>query len=300
MSQTFAQIDKNKEEMACDIKLSGDTFIRMMSSLENVIYRGCNLIPPGIFNKYDENNSGTLKNLDNLKRQLKIQIKVFLASYEDIIMKNNGEYTFPSNFSEQKIKELIQKFKEMAVDSHTGDDIYCEAIECIFKGEFDKVYYLLPNKIKNLGMDPKKQIEYFIPVNGKVYDTTQKAIKEFRENGSINHVVDIDEEKINSIINKDPINDVYRIFKSFISNNNSENEEALFQKIKEFYDFHKNQRNKTNKYLFPKSFEKDKFIHFLNSNMRKYQIGQIFYFYSLLIKNILDYIYNNVDVMLYQ
>ena len=216
MSQSFAQIDKNKEEMACDIKLSGDTFIRMMSSLENVIFRGCKLNPPGIFNKYDENNSGTLKNLDNLKRQLKIQIKVFLASYEDIVMKNNGEYTFPLNFSEQKIKELIQNFKEMAVDFHTGDDIYCEAIECIFKGEFDKVYYFLPHKTKHLGMDPNKQIEYFTPINGKVYDTTQKAIKEFRENGSINHVVDIDEDKINSIINKDPINDVYRIFKLFI------------------------------------------------------------------------------------
>ncbi len=297
MTQNFAQIDKSKEEMACDIKLSGDTFIRMMSSLENVIYRGCKLTPPGIFNKYDENNSGSLKNLDNLRRQLKIQIKVFLASYEDIAMKNNGKYTFPFNFTEQKIKKLIQNFKEMAVDFHTGDDIYCEAIEYIFKGEFDKVFYLLPHKTKHLGMDPNKQIEYFTRVNGKVYDTTQKAIKEFRGNGSINHVVDIDEEKMNSIINKDPINDVYRIFKLFIINNNSENEEALFEKIKEFYYFHKNQ---SNDYLFPKSFEKDKFIHFLNSNIKNYPVKQSFFFYSMLIKNILEYKYNDVEVMLYQ
>ena len=186
-------IDKQKEEMACDIKLSGDTFIRMMSSLENVIYRGCKMIPPGIFNKYDEYSSGTLKDLDKLRRQLKIQIKVFLASYEDMVQKNNGEYPFPLNFPKVKIKKLIESFKNMAINYHTGDHIFCQAIECIFKGDYDKVFSILPNKCKHLGMDPNKQIEYFTPVNGKVYDTTLKAIKEFREKGSINHVVDIDE-----------------------------------------------------------------------------------------------------------
>ena len=297
MIRQSALIDKKKEELACDIKLSGDTFIRMMSALENVIFRGCKLIPPGIFSKYDENNSGIIKNLDKLRRQLKIQIKVFLASYEDMLEKNKGEYPFPLNFPKVEVIKLINQFKYIANKNKTGDEIYCQAIECIFNGEFDKVCHLLPHKMKNLGMDPEKQINYFVDVNGKVYETTQKAINEFREKGTINHVVDIDKDKINSIINQDPICDIYRIFRLFITYPKIENENALFEKILQFYDFHKNQ---TNEYVFPKHFDKEKFILFINNNMKTYPATDTFYFYSLLIMNILHYEYMKVESMLDQ
>ena len=290
-------IDKQKEEMACDLKLSGDTFIRMMSSLENVIFRGCKMVPPGIFDKYDENKSGIIKDLDKLKSQLKIQIKVFLASYDDMVQKNNGKYPFPLNFSEEKVKKLIESFKIMAINYQTGDEIYCQAIESIFKGDYDKVYHLLPNKNKHLGMDPKKQIEYFTPVNGKVYDTTEKAIKEFREKGSINHVVDIAEDKINSLINIDPIIEVYRLFKLLISFPSGENASSLYQKILEFYDFHSKQANE---YSFPKKFETKNFLAFLDSNMKNNKNTSAFYYYSALINNILNYKYDIVNKMLNQ
>lgn len=296
MNRDYALIDKRKEELACDMKLSGDIFIRMMSSLENVIYRGCKLPSQDIFIKYDENNSGSIKDLDKLRRQLKIQIKVFLASYEDILQKSKGEYPFPLNFPKVKVMKLIEQFKNMAIKYKTGDEIYCQAIECIFKGEFDKVYHLLPHKMKNLGMDPEKQIKYFMKVNGKVYEITQKAINEFRDKGTINHVVDIAEDKINSIINQDPICEIYRIFKLFIIYPKNENENALFEKIKQFYEFHKNQ---VNEYLFPKNFEEEKFISFLNNNINSYSVNNAYYFYSLLIMNILKYDYEKVNKMLY-
>ena len=38
MKREYVLIDKRKEELACDMKLSGDTFIRMMSSLDQVIH----------------------------------------------------------------------------------------------------------------------------------------------------------------------------------------------------------------------------------------------------------------------
>jgi hypothetical protein len=72
--------------MVCDLKLSGDTFLRMMPSLENDIFKGCKLPPQNIFSKYDENNSGIFKNLEQLKSQIKLEI-----SYEDKIQKNNGK-----------------------------------------------------------------------------------------------------------------------------------------------------------------------------------------------------------------
>lgn len=297
MKREYVLIDKRKEELACDMKLSGDTFIRMMSSLENVIYRGCKLPPQGIFSKYDENNSGIIKDLDKLRRQLKIQIKVFLASYEDMIQKNKGEYPFPLNFPKVKVNKLIEHFKNMAIKYKTGDEIYCLAIECIFKGEFDKVYNLLPHKMKKLGMDPEKQIKYFTTVNGKVYETTQKAINEFRDKGAYNHVVDIEENKINNIINQDPICDIYRIFKLFITYPKIENENALFEKIEQFYEFHQKQ---VNGYLFPKNFEKEKFISFLANNIKTYPANNAFYFYSLLIMNILHHEYEKVESMLNQ
>lgn len=297
MIRDYVLIDKEKEELACDMKLSSDTFIRMMSSLENVIFRGCKLNPQGIFSKYDENNSGIIKKLDKLRRQLKIQIKVFLASYEDMIQKNKGEYPFPLNFPKVKVINLIEQFKSLAIKYKTGDEKYCQAIQCIFKGQFDKVYDLLPHKMKNLGMEPEKQIKYFVRVNGKVHETTQKAINEFREKGTINHVVDISEDKINSIINQDPICDIYRIFKLFITYPKIEIENALFEKIEQFYDFHKNQ---TNEYLFPENFDKKKFISFLNNNIDSYPVSNAFYFYSLLIMNILNKEYDKVESMFNQ
>jgi len=38
MKREYVLIDKRKEELACDMKLSGDTFIRMMSSLDKIFF----------------------------------------------------------------------------------------------------------------------------------------------------------------------------------------------------------------------------------------------------------------------
>lgn len=226
----FQQIDKFKEEMACDIKLFGDTFIRLMFFFENVIYRGCKMNPPGIFNKYDEYNFGFIKIFDKLRRQLKIQIKVFLSSYQDIVAKNKGKYVFPTNFSKEKVLKLIDKFKIMSIRNNIGDDIYCEAIECIFKGDYDRVYLLLQNTYINKGLDLELQIKNFTKVNGKVFDIKEKAIKEFREKGEINNLVDIDENKINVIIYVDVINEVYRNFKLLNIFLIEENKVSFFEK----------------------------------------------------------------------
>ena len=298
MARRYMQIDKVKEQMACDIKLSGDTFLRMMSSLENVIYRGCKMIPQGIFNKYDENNSGSLKELDKLRRQLKIQIKVFLSSYQDMVEKNNGKYPFPPNLPKDKILKLIEQFKNMAINNNTGDDIYCEAIESIFKDDHDKVYSLLPNTYTNKGFSPEKQIKYFTKVNGKVFDTTEQAIKEFREKGTINNRVEIEEDKINSIINIDPINEVYRNFKILTTFPNEENYKKLFNKIVDFLNYHSQQ---VKGYSFPKNFDKTNFLELINNNLITYKNNPTNEFYTLssIIMKILNYNYKAAETMLY-
>ena len=290
-------IDKQKEEMACDIKLAGDTFIRMMSSLENVIYRGCKMNPPHIFDKYDEYNSGSVKEIDKLRRQLKIQIKVFLSSYQDMVEKNNGKYPFPSNFPKEKTYKLIEKFKNLAISNNTGDDLYCEAIESIFNGEHDKVYLLLPNTSKGKGLDPQIQMNYFMKVNGKVYDTTDKAINEFRDKGEINNKVDIDENKINSIINGDPIHEVYRYFKLLTSFPKKENEDMLYNKISEFLAFHSKQ---VKGYSFPRNFNQQGFLELINYYQMIYKNNPTnpFYYYSSIILKILNYDYKGADILL--
>ena len=293
------QIDKLKEELACDIKLSGDTFIRMMSCLENVIYRGCGMIPPRIFDKYDEYNSGSSKVLDKLRRQLKIQIKVFLASYQDIVLKNKGKYSFPKNFSKEKVLKLIDKFKTMAINNNTEDYIYCEAIECIFKGEHDKVYLLLPNTdINNKGLDPELQIKHFTEVNGKVFETTEKAINEFRERGEINNIVEIDENKINDIINADPINEVYRYFKLLTTFPNKENQDMIHKKIIDFFNFHSQQ---VTGYSFPRNFDQKNFLLLIKNNLlnNKNNSSNPLYYYSSIMDRILKYDYQGVKNMLY-
>ena len=297
-SRKYKQIDKLKEEMACDIKLSGDTFIRMMSSLENVIYRGCKMIPPGIFNKYDEYNSGSTKELDKLRRQLKIQIKVFLSSYQDMVEKNKGKYPFPSNFPKEKTMKLIDKFKTLAITNNTGDDLYCEAVESIFKDDHDKVYLLLPNNSKNKGLAPEIQIKYFTKVNGKVYDTTEKAVKEFREKGAINNNVEIDENKINAIINADPIHEVYRNFKLLATFTNKENENILLNKIIDFFNFHSRQ---VRGYEFPRNFNQKGFLDLINYYLNTYQNNptNVFYYFSSIIMKILKYDYKGAEAMLY-
>jgi len=291
------QIDKLEEEMACEIKLAGDTFIRMMSSLENVIYRGCKMIPPGIFNKYDEYNSGSIKEIDKLRRQLKIQIKVFLSSYQDMIEKNNGKYPFPSNFPKDKTLKLIEKFKNLALTNNTGDDLYCEAIESIFTGDHGKVYLLLPNTSKNQGLDPEIQIKYFMKVNGKVYETTEQAINEFREKGAVNNRVEIDENKINSIINVDPIHEVYRHFKLLTTFPTKENEITLHNKVLDFLNFHSKQ---VKGYTFPKNFDEKGFLELINYYQTIYENNRTnaFYYYSKIIKKILSYDYKGVEMML--
>ncbi len=297
MARRQKQIDKVKEEMACDIKLSSDTFLRMMSSLENVIYRGCKMIPQGIFNKYDENNSGSLKELDKLRRQLKIQIKVFLSSYQDMVEKNNGKYPFPTNLPKEKILKLIEQFKNMAINNNTGDDIYCESIESIFKNEYDKVYSLLPNTYKNKGLSPEIQIKYFTKVNGKVFETTEQAIKEFREKGTVNNRVEIEEEKINSIINIDPINEVYRNFKLLNTFPNKENQKKLFDKIVEFFYYHSQQ---VKGYSFPKNFDQNNFLELIENNLMNYKNNPTndFYILSSVMKKILHYDYQGAEILL--
>ena len=292
------QIDKLKEEMACDIKLSGDTFIRMMSCLENVIYRGCKMNPPGIFNKYDEYNSGSSKSLDKLRRQLKIQIKVFLSSYQDIVIKNKGKYSFPKNFPKEKVSKLIDSFKTMAISNNTGDDIYCQAIECIFNGNHDKVYLLLPNTDINKGLDPELQIKHFTKVNGKVFETTEKAINEFREKGEINNTVEIDENKINDIINVDPINEVYRYFKLLTTFPTEENQGILRAKIDDFLKFHCKQ---VKGYDFPRNFDQKNFLELIKGNLMKYKNVPTnpFYYYSSIMMKILNYDYQGAENMLY-
>lgn len=297
MARRYVQIDKVKEQLACDIKLSRDTFLRMMSSLENVIYRGCKMIPQGIFNKYDENNSGSLKDLDKLRRQLKIQIKVFLSSYQDMVEKNNSKYPFPSNLPKEKILKLIEQFKNMAINNNTGDDIYCEAIESIFKNDHDKVYSLLPNTYTNKGF-PEKQIKYFTEVNGKVFDTTEQAVKEFREKGKINNRVEIEEDKINSIINIDPIYEVYRNFKIFITFPSKENSNKLFNKIVAFLNYHSQQ---VKEYNFPKNFDHKNFLDLINNNLIKYKNNPTneLYIFSSIMMQILNYDYQGAQTMLY-
>jgi hypothetical protein len=298
MARRHVQIDRLKEEMACDIKLSRDTFIRMMSCLENVIYRGCKMNPPGIFDKYDEYKSGSIKALDNLRRQLKIQIKVFLASYQDILIKNNGKYSFPNNFPKEKVLNLIDNFKTMAINNKTGDDLYCQAIECIFKGEHDKVYLLLPYTDKNKGLDPDLQIKHFTRVNGKVFETTEKAIKEFREKGEIDNIVDIDEDKINEIINVDPINEVYRYFKLLTTFPTKKNQDILYLKIIDFLNFHSQQ---VKGYSFPRSFDQRNFLQLMNDNLMNYKHNQTnaFYYFSFIMTKILNYDYQGAETMLY-
>lgn len=298
MARRYVQIDKVKEQLACDIKLSRDTFLRMMSSLENVIYRGCKMIPQGIFNKYDENNSGSLKDLDKLRRQLKIQIKVFLSSYQDMVEKNNSKYPFPSNLPKEKILKLIEQFKNMAINNNTGDDIYCEAIESIFKNDHDKVYSLLPNTYTNKGFSPEKQIKYFTEVNGKVFDTTEQAVKEFREKGKINNRVEIEEDKINSIINIDPIYEVYRNFKIFITFPSKENSNKLFNKIVAFLNYHSQQ---VKEYNFPKNFDHKNFLDLINNNLIKYKNNPTneLYIFSSIMMQILNYDYQGAQTMLY-
>ena len=298
MSLKLKKIDKLKEEMACDIKLTGDTFIRMMSSLENVIYRGCKMIPQGIFNKYDENHSGSIKELDKLRRQLKIQIKVFLSSYQDMLEKNNGIYPFPSNFPKEKVIKLIGKFKSMAISSNTGDDIYCEAIESIFNGNHENVYLLLPNTYKNKGLEPELQIKYFTKVNGKVYDTTEKAINEFREKGAVNNRVEIEENKINSLINTDPIHEVYKYFKILTTFPTKENQDALYNKIDDFYKYHSKQ---IKGYNFPTNFDQINFLDLINDNLTKYKKypTHAFYYFSSIVMKILEYDYKGAEALLY-
>lgn len=207
------QIDRIKEEMVCDIKSSGETFIRMMSCLKKVIYRGWKMNPPGFFDKYDEYNSGSIKAFNKLRRQLKILIKVFLSFYQDIIIKNNGKYSFPQNFSKEKVLKLIDKFKTMAINNNTGVDIYIRAIECIIKGDHNKVYLLLPNTDINNGLVSWTTNPKFHQKMEKWLKQLKKAKKEFRKKGEINNIVEIDDNKINYIINADQINEVHRYFK---------------------------------------------------------------------------------------
>ena len=215
-----------------------------------------------------------------------------------MVEKNNGKYPFPSNLPKEKILRLIEQFKNMAINNNTGDDIYCEAIESIFKDDHDKVYSLLPNTYKNKGFSPEMQIKYFTEVNGKVFDTTEQARKEFREKGTVNNSVEIEEDKINSIINIDPINEVYRNFKILIRFPNKENHKKLFNKIEDFLNYHSQQ---VKGYSFPKNFDQQNFLDLINNNLIKYENNPTneFYIFSSIMMKILSYDYQGAKTMLY-
>ena len=114
------------------------------------------------FEAYNLFGSGNRKNENDLKLQLKIQTKIFRNNYK-YMLNEKGKYPFPKNFGEEKIKKIVQIWKQ---NSRPENLIYYDNIINVLDKNFSINY---PGENRNTnGIEPNFILDVFPAIMNKV------------------------------------------------------------------------------------------------------------------------------------
>jgi hypothetical protein len=109
--QAIIQINKTILDLAMQQDDLNSVLGLMMSTAECLSNRFGKVKNKSFFAAYNLNNSGNIKNEENLRDQLKIQTKIFRNNYKNMLTQNKGKYPFPENLGEKEIRNIVNIWK---------------------------------------------------------------------------------------------------------------------------------------------------------------------------------------------
>jgi hypothetical protein len=180
MNQALIQIHKQIVELAQEQDSCNAVLGMMLSTAECLSSRFGKVKNERLFNDYNVFGSGDSKNEEYLKAQLRIQTKLFRNNYYYMKKKNN-KYSFPENFSKEKIIQIVNIWKDNVSDDKK---IYYENIVSIIKDETSiKFPHLKMDTMTNKGIDPNIILDAFLPIMSHVDENLKKVGEDANSKG---------------------------------------------------------------------------------------------------------------------
>jgi hypothetical protein len=183
-------------ELAQDQESCNSVLGMMLSSAECLSSRFGKNKFERLFNGYNVFESGDSKDEESLKTQLRIQTKLFRNNFYYMKQKR-GEYSFPNNFTRDKIIEIINIWKKNVKDDKK---IFYNNIIDIITDKTIQVKYP-SQKIDNItsnGISQNVILNVMAPIMSHVDQGLEKARKEAELKGTINNVLDISKKNYDS------------------------------------------------------------------------------------------------------
>jgi len=196
MQQKLIQIHNEIMELAQDQESCNSVLGMMLSSAECLSSRFGKNNFERLFNGYNVFESGDSKDEESLKTQLRIQTKLFRNNF-CYMKQKRGEYSFPNNFTKDKIIEILNIWKKNVKDDKK---IFYNNIIDIITDKTIEVKYPI-QKIDNFasnGINQNVILNVMAPIMSHVDQGLEKARKEAELKGSINNVLDINKKNYDS------------------------------------------------------------------------------------------------------
>jgi hypothetical protein len=196
MQQKLIQIHNEIMELAQDQESCNSVLGMMLSSAECLSSRFGKNKFERLFNGYNVFESGDSKDEESLKTQLRIQTKLFRNNFYYMKQKR-GEYSFPNNFTRDKIIEIINIWKKNVNDdkkifyNNIIDIITDKTIQVKYPSQ--KIDYFTNN-----GISQNVILNVMAPIMSHVDQGLEKAKKEAELKGTINNVLDINKKNYDS------------------------------------------------------------------------------------------------------
>ena len=187
--QAQKQISKSKQiqDQAYSYGVMGNIF----SALECYAKRSSNKNQLKIhFEHYDNFNCGKMKNLEELRNQIIVQLEIFKVSYK-LYVKEHGAYDFPSSLSKEQIIKYIKEWEEYIPQKDIP--LYETVINIIKDRKVDSFVGELKGDGKYI--NPKTAID-MTKIVGHSQQMGAKVLREYEKNGDYKVDMEIDKEEV--------------------------------------------------------------------------------------------------------